>query len=60
MCQEDPKAENLIHRVWHGLESTNCDGSIFGYSNLMHLLFSKAIIKTDEKTTFFDIVSQKF
>lgn len=43
MSEEDPKAENLIQSVWHGSESTKCDGSIFGYSNLMHMMFTKAI-----------------
>lgn len=60
MCEEDPKAENLIQHVWHGSESTKCDGSIFGFSNLTHIIFSKGIKQTDEKMGFFDIVTMKF
>lgn len=39
MSEEDPKAENLIVNMWIGEEMTKCDGNIYGYSNLMHILF---------------------
>ena len=42
MDEEDPKAENLMLMIWHGKEATRCDGNIYGYSNLMHLLTTKA------------------
>lgn len=42
MDENDPKAENLMLMIWHGKEATKCDGNIYGYSNLVHILFSKA------------------
>ena len=59
MSEEDPKAENIIRNIWHGKESTRCDGNIYGYSNLTHILFSRAR-KADSATTFFDIISHHF
>jgi hypothetical protein len=42
MDEMDPKAENLIVMIWHGKEATRCDGNIYGYSNLMHIITSRA------------------
>jgi len=38
MEEEDPKAENIIGLLWDGIESTKCDGNIYGYSSFMHIL----------------------
>jgi hypothetical protein len=42
MDEEDPKAENLMVMIWHGKEATKCDGNIFGYSNLSHIIMTRA------------------
>jgi hypothetical protein len=42
MDENDPKAENLIVMIWDGKEATRCDGNIYGYSNLMHIITTRA------------------
>lgn len=42
MDEEDPKAENLMLMIWQGKEATRCDGNIYGYSNLSHIIMTKA------------------
>ena len=42
MDENDPKAENLMLMIWHGKEATRCDGNIYGYSNISHILMTKA------------------
>lgn len=59
MSEQDPKAENLIRNIWHGDEFTKCDGNIFGYSNLTHILLSRAK-RADATTGFFEIVTAGF
>ena len=51
MDSGDPKAENLINQMWTGEESSNCDGNIYGYSNMTCILFQKGKKATD-KTRF--------
>jgi len=46
--------------MWKGQESTKCDGNIYGYSNLAHILFKKSKKVTDSKTPFFQICSNYF
>jgi len=41
MSEEDPKAENIMKKVYIGNEATKCDGMIYGYSNFVHILTSK-------------------
>ena len=60
MSEQDPKAESLIMSMWKGQESTKCDGNIYGYSNLAHILFKKSKKVTDSKTPFFQICSNYF
>lgn len=55
MSEEDPKAENIMKQVYIGTEATKCDGMIYGYSNFMHILTSKAK-KPEEKNSFMDII----
>lgn len=39
MDENDPKAENLMNKIWKGNEATRCDGNIFGYSRLSNVTF---------------------
>lgn len=41
MHDTDPKAERVMMMIWRGKEAAHCDGDIFGYSNLAHIIFSK-------------------
>jgi hypothetical protein len=38
--------------IWHGKEATRCDGNIYGYSNMMHILTSKAKKMSGKNETF--------
>lgn len=49
----------MIRNIWHGDEFTKCDGNIFGYSNLTHILLSRAK-RADASTGFFEIVTAGF
>lgn len=60
MDEEDPKAENLIVMIWHGKEATKCDGNIYGYSNMMHILTSKAKKMSGKNETFLQMISNYF
>ena len=40
MDENDPKAENMMLRIWHGKEATKCDGILNGYSSLTHIIKS--------------------
>jgi hypothetical protein len=40
MDEKDPKAERVMLMIWQGKEAALCDGDIYGYSNLVHILFS--------------------
>ena len=42
LSEEDPKGENLMVKLWEGIEATKCDGNIYGYSNLTHIVWTKA------------------
>jgi hypothetical protein len=42
MDELDPKAENIMLMIWHGQEAIKCDGNIFGYSSIMHLIMTRA------------------
>ena len=57
--EEDPKGENLMVKLWHGNEATLCDGNIYGYSNLTHILFTKAK-KTGKREKFFLLITNFF
>ncbi len=52
MPETDPKPENVMIKIWEGGEATKCDGNMFGYSNLYHIIWTKAK-KTGGKATFF-------
>jgi hypothetical protein len=48
MDEEDPKAEDIITKLWDGHESTKCDGNIYGYSTLMHIIKSGGKLLKDD------------
>lgn len=60
MDEMDPKAENLIVMIWHGKEATRCDGNIYGYSNLMHIITTRAKKMSGKSTSFLQMVSNYF
>ncbi len=59
MPESDPKPENVMIKIWEGGEATKCDGNMFGYSNLYHIIWTKAK-KTGGKATFFQLISSFF
>ena len=60
MDEEDPKAENLIVMIWHGKEATRCDGNIYGYSNLMHIISTKAKKLSGNSDSYIQVISNYF
>ena len=42
MHEDDPKAAAIMMNMYIGEESNMCDGSVYGYSNYMHIITSKA------------------
>ncbi|CAI2359649.1 unnamed protein product [Moneuplotes crassus] len=57
MDENDPKAENMMLRIWHGTEATKCDGILNGYSSLTHILNSSTKKLTG---TFMSIISNSY
>jgi hypothetical protein len=60
MTEEDPKAENLMVKLWYGKEATKCDGKIYDYSNLSHILWTQAKKLSNKKYSYFQIISNFF
>jgi hypothetical protein len=60
MDEGDPKAENLMLMIWHGKEATRCDGNIYGYSNLSHILTTKAKKISGKQTTLMQMITNYF
>lgn len=60
MDENDPKAENLMLMIWHGKEATRCDGNIYGYSNLSHIIMTKAKKISGKKTSLMQIITNYF
>jgi hypothetical protein len=59
MSDDDPKASNIMMNIYVGTEATKCDGSIYGFSNFVHILTSKPK-KSDGTMNFLDIVKSEF
>ena len=57
MDENDPKAENIMLRIWHGKEATKWDGIMTGYSSLTHILSNSSKKLTG---TFWNITSNYF
>ena len=60
MDEHDPKAENLMLMIWHGKEATRCDGNIYGYSNFLHILTTKAKKISGKQTTLMQMITNYF
>lgn len=60
MDEMDPKAENIITMIWHGKEATRCDGNIYGYSNLMHIITTRAKKNSGNEKNFLMMISNYF
>ena len=41
MDEMDPKAENIMLMIWHGQEAIKCDGNLYGYSSISHLIITR-------------------
>ena len=41
MDDNDKKAERVMMMIWQGKEAAHCDGDIFGYSSLVHIMWSR-------------------
>lgn len=59
MDENDPKAENLMINIWHGKEAPRCDGNIYGYSNISHIIMTKAK-KNTETSTLYSMITNYF
>ena len=57
MDENDPKAENVMLRIWFGDEATKWDGILNGYSSLTHILKSSTKKLTG---SFVKIISNYF
>ena len=53
MAEGDPKAENIMLIIWNGKESTKCDGNIYGYSTITHLLMNNTKRVSGKDGSFF-------
>jgi hypothetical protein len=60
MQESDPKAENLMIKIWHGKESAKCDGDMLGYSCLSHLLARKPKNISGQKTGMMQKITNFF
>ncbi len=40
MEENDPKAESMIIKIWRGKETVKCDGDLYEFSSIVHLLNS--------------------
>jgi len=59
MDEQDPKAENLMNKIWHGWEAANCDGTMMGYSSLTHVIWSPSEIK-EKSLSLLEVANNKF
>ena len=65
MSEDNPTATNLINNIWKGQENTKCNGTIYGYSCLKHMIGapSKQPEKespTQKASTLFDIIPNHY
>ena len=60
MDEVDPKAENLMVMIWHGKEATKCDGNIYGYSNLSHIIMTRAKKISGKKTSLMQMITNYY
>ena len=55
----DQKAENLMQTIYIGKEATQCDGTIYGYSNFLNIL-TGSTDKIENTSNYMDIATYKF
>ena len=60
MDELDPKAENIMVMIWHGKEAIQCDGNIFGYSNLSHIIMTKSKKISGKKFQYMGMITNYF
>ena len=60
LSEDDPKAYSIMIGVFNGEESNNCDGSIYGYSNMMHIIASKAVKDTEGNIGLWECVTNSY
>ena len=60
MSEEDPKTENIMNNIFIGEDATRCDGNMFGYSTLMHILSQKPKIAKANDNDFFKMITIDF
>ena len=60
MDENDPKAENLMLMVYKGAEAARCDGDIYGYSNLVHILTTKVKKAAGKEVDFMTVITNFF
>jgi|LauGreDrversion4_2_1035121.scaffolds.fasta_scaffold286664_3 hypothetical protein len=61
--EKDPKAERVMGMIWLGKEAALCDGDIWGYSNLVHIIYSKSKRVNERRmsdTSLIDIITNFF
>lgn len=65
MSEDNPTATNLINNIWKGQENTKCNGTIYGYSCLKHMIGSAPGQVREETTTqsassFLEIITNHY
>lgn len=60
MDGHDPKADNLMLNIWHGSESTKCDGNFFGFSSLGYILQTKTKRVKKSNYSFMKVVTNGY
>lgn len=46
--------------IWHGKEATKCDGNIYGYSNLAHLIMTSAKKISGKRTSLMQMITNYY
>lgn len=46
--------------IWHGKEATKCDGNIFGFSNLAHIIMTRAKKMSGKKISLMQMVTNYY
>ena len=61
LCDDDPKASNLLNEIYIGEDATQCDGTLLGYSQFLHILTSKPQKGTiDLNVPFMNLITCNF
>ena len=46
--------------IWHGKDATKCDGNVYGYSNLTHIIMTKVKKITGKHSSFMQMITNYF